>query len=113
MKRPKTDPVQYHYDKFPPEKLDWEQLLPLIGPANRALAKFDGILSVVPNAEVLLTPLTTQEAVLSSRIEGTQANLDEVLEYEAVGESKDLTEKKKKEIRGHDTYFLAVRIGSG
>ena len=32
---------------------------------------------------MLLSPLTTREAVLSSRIEGTQASLEEVLQYEA------------------------------
>jgi Fic family protein len=32
---------------------------------------------------VLLSPLTTNEAVLSSKIEGTQATLEEVLEFEA------------------------------
>jgi Fic family protein len=42
-------------------------------------------LSVVPNASILLSPLTTQEAVLSSRIEGTQATMGEVLEFEAEG----------------------------
>lgn len=31
----------------------------------------------------MLSPLTTQEAVLSSKIEGTQATLDEVLKHEA------------------------------
>lgn len=31
----------------------------------------------------MLSPLTNQEAVLSSKIEGTQATVDEVLEYEA------------------------------
>jgi len=31
----------------------------------------------------MLAPLTTQEAVLSSRIEGTQATMGEVLEFEA------------------------------
>jgi len=40
---------------------------------------------VVPNASILLSPLTTQEAVLSSRIEGTQATMGEVLEFEAEG----------------------------
>jgi len=45
------------------------------------------------NSEILLSPLTPQEAVLSSRIEGTQASFEEVLEYEAdmkegLGESK-------------------------
>ena len=41
------------------------------------------MLAAVPNPGVLLTPLTTQEAVLSSRIEGTQATMEEVLEFEA------------------------------
>lgn len=31
----------------------------------------------------MLSPLTNQEAVLSSKIEGAQATVDEVLEYEA------------------------------
>ena len=35
------------------------------------------------DSTVLLAPLTTKEAVLSSKIEGTQATLDEVLKYEA------------------------------
>jgi Fic family protein len=47
------------------------------------LAHYDGIQFSVPNPEILLSPLTTQEAVLSSRIEGTQATLSEVLRFEA------------------------------
>lgn len=64
-----TEPIHYHYDQFPPKTLDWEKLIPLIGPASAAIARYDGILSAIPNATVLLSPLTTQEAVLSSRIE--------------------------------------------
>jgi len=46
-----------------------------------------GILLGIVNPQVLLSPLTTREAVLSSRIEGTQASLEDVLQYEAdVGE---------------------------
>lgn len=78
-------PVYYKTENLPPNNLDWSQLIPLIGPASMALARFDGVLSAVPNANVLLSPLTTQEAVLSSRIEGTQATMGEVLEYEAEG----------------------------
>src|SRR2546427_11633113 len=66
-----------------PLQLDWESLIPFIGSANRALASFDGVLYGLPNAELLLSPLTTQEAVLSSRIEGTQATFGEVLKFEA------------------------------
>jgi Fic family protein len=73
--------------------LDLQRLLPLVGPANAELARYDGILSVIPNANVLLAPLTVQEAVLSSRIEGTQATFGEVLEFEA-GEETANEEKK-------------------
>lgn len=75
--------VHYHRGKFPPDNIDWVELVPLIGPASRALARYDGLLAAVPNAYVLLSPLSAQEAVLSSRIEGTQATLSEVLEFEA------------------------------
>jgi Fic family protein len=68
---------------LPRTDLDWRQLLPLVGQANAALARYDGLLAGIPNPAVMLSPLTTQEAVLSSRIEGTQATVDEVLEHEA------------------------------
>ena len=68
---------------LPLHDLDWRQLLPLVGKANAALARYDGLLAGIPNPAVMLSPLTTQEAVLSSKIEGTQATVDEVLEQEA------------------------------
>ena len=76
-------PVRYRLGSFPPRNLDWPQLVPLLGPASAAIARYDGALAAVPNPMVLLSPLTTQEAVLSSRIEGTQATMGEVLEFEA------------------------------
>jgi len=68
---------------LPREGLDWRSLVPAIGQASRALARYDGILHGVPDPAVLLSPLTTQEAVLSSKIEGTQATLGEVFRFEA------------------------------
>jgi Fic family protein len=53
----------------------------------------EGLLSSIINPTVLLSPLSTQEAVLSSRIEGTQASLEEVLQYEA--DSKEAVEPSK------------------
>ena len=73
----------YQPDTLPIDALDYKQLLPLVGQANAALARYDGLLQGIPNPAVMLSPLTTQEAVLSSRIEGTQATVDEVLEQEA------------------------------
>lgn len=75
--------IRYHYEKFPPSGIQWESLIPLLGPASAALARYDGLLQAIPNPQVLLAPLSTQEAVLSSRIEGTQATTSEVFEFEA------------------------------
>ena len=76
--------VRHHTGRFPPDdRLDWAKLVPFIGPATAAVARYDGMLAAVPNPSVLLAPLTTHEAVLSSRIEGTQATMGEVLEFEA------------------------------
>lgn len=83
-------PVQYHYGKFPPLNIDWSRLIPLLGPASAALARYDGTLVAIPNAAVLLSPLTTQEAVLSSRIEGTQATRGEISELINTTEGYDV-----------------------
>ena len=101
-------PVRYHTGKFPPSKLDWNRLIPLIGPTNGDLARYDGLLSAISNADVLLSPLTTQEAVLSSRIEGTQATMGEVLEYEAGGSSETLDPKKVDDIQEVLNYRRAM-----
>ena len=79
-------PVHYHSGGFPPRDLDWSVLIPLVGPANRALARYDTLLKSVPDPDLLLSPLLYQEAVMSNRIEGSEATLGEVLEYEARGE---------------------------
>jgi len=71
------------------------------------LAKYDGLLHGLPNPDVLLSPLTTQEAVLSSRIEGTQATLGEVLKYEAGEEPQQ--ESKRLDIQEIINYRRALR----
>jgi len=88
--------------------LDWAQLIPLIGPANAGLARYDGLLSVIPNAHILLSPLTTQEAVLSSKIEGTHVTIGEVLEIEAGGVSEALTHPKRDEAEEVINYRSAM-----
>lgn len=87
-------PVQYHAGRFPPdEHLDWRALIPLLGPAAAAVARYDGTLAAVPNPDVLLGPLTTREAVLSSRIEGTEATMGDVLGFEAGQEPESPTRR--------------------
>jgi len=107
-----SEPVHYHQGKFPPGDLDWARLVPLLGPASAAVARYDGMLTAIPNAHVLLSPLTTQEAVLSSRIEGTQATMGEVLEYEASGEADEPTTPKEADIWEILNYRKAMRVAT-
>ncbi|MCB1753493.1 MAG: Fic family protein [Gammaproteobacteria bacterium] len=104
-----TTPVLYHLGEFPPKIIDWNELVPLLGPTSAAVARYDGLLQAIPNANVLLSPLTTQEAVLSSRIEGTQATMGEVLEFEASGQTADETSEKEADIWEVLNYRLAMR----
>ena len=91
---------------MPLASIDWKKLIPGLGKANRALALYDGILYALPNPAVLLSPLTTQEAVLSSRIEGTQATLGEVLKFEAGEKIED--ENKQQDIQEIVNYRKAL-----
>lgn len=94
---------------LPIEGIAWENLIPRIGEANRAIARYDGVLYGVPNPGVLLSPLTTQEAVLSSRIEGTRTTLDEVFKFEAGEVVKG--EEKREDIQEVLNYRRALRSG--
>src|SRR5579863_4296178 len=91
-----------------PIQLDWESLIPSIGAANRALASFNGCLYGMPNADLLLSPLTTQEAVLSSKIEGTQATFGEVLKFEAGEEPTH--EERRLDIQEILNYRTALKV---
>ena len=47
------------------------------------MAAYGAMLESMPNSDVLISPLATQEAVYSNRIEGTQTTLTQVLTFEA------------------------------
>ncbi|MDP2796318.1 MAG: Fic/DOC family N-terminal domain-containing protein, partial [Methanoregula sp.] len=51
---------------LPIDDIDWTSHITRIGKANAALARYDGLLQGIINPEVLLSPLTIREAVLSS-----------------------------------------------
>jgi len=67
-----------------PPKLEstWE-LSERISDADRALGELAGVARTIPNPHLLIGPFTRREAVLSSRIEGTQATLTELFSAEA------------------------------
>ncbi len=75
--------VKYHYDKFPPQDINYSNFINELLKATEALARYDQMLKNLHNSEILLAPLRNQEAVISSRIEGTVSTMDEILQYEA------------------------------
>jgi Fic family protein len=80
--------VNYHYDKFPPDSLDYVQFVEPLLKATDAVARYDQMLKNMHNSEILLAPLRNQEAVISSRMEGTISTMDEILKYEADHDSE-------------------------
>ncbi|MEY5040767.1 MAG: hypothetical protein RLZZ414_295, partial [Bacteroidota bacterium] len=79
--------VQYHYEKFPPTNLNYGQIINPLIKATDALARYDQMLKNMHNSEILLAPLRNQEAVISSRMEGTISTMDEILKFEADSEN--------------------------
>lgn len=100
-------PLPCQPDSLPLSELRWREILPLVGRANAALARYDGMLQTLPNSAILLSPITANEAVLSSKIEGTQATLDEVLEAEA---GLVTSETRRGDIEEINNYRAAVSI---
>lgn len=82
------DAVHYHLGQFPPE-LDQGRLVPSLLAATDALARYDQMLQGMHNSEIFLAPLQGQEAVVSSRMEGTISTMDEILQLEAEYDEDD------------------------
>jgi Fic family protein len=79
---------------LPLSEVRWEALISHLASANRALAYYDGILQGIANPDLLLSPMATQEAVFSSKIEGTMATWGEVLKF-AAGEPSPMPEREE------------------
>ncbi|HEC79554.1 MAG TPA: Fic family protein [candidate division WOR-3 bacterium] len=79
----------------PPINYDGK-LRSLLSQADRALARLDGITTVLPNPQLFVGMYVKKEALLSSQIEGTQASLEGVLKFEAnLTPSEDINEIKE------------------
>jgi Fic family protein len=77
------------YRAFMPERLPPDpavildsEMIHLLSEADRNLGRLDGMTLTLPNPDMFVFMYVRQEAVLSSQIEGTQASLIDVLEYE-------------------------------
>ena len=97
----------YMPERLPGASLDKSALFTAVGEANAALARYDGFVMGIVNPAVMLSPLTNEEAVLSSKIEGTQATVEEVLQYEA---GQEQSEEKRRDIQEVLNYRKALML---
>lgn len=77
--------------------------------ADRALSELAGVGRTLPNPHLLIRPFARKEAVLSSRIEGTQASLSDLLFFEAAA-SQDTAGPDVREVAN---YVTALEHGLG
>ncbi len=107
--------VDYHYGEFPPRQLDLAKIIEPLTDATGSIARYDQMLRGMLNREVLLAPLRTRDAVVSSRIEGTISTIDEVLQLEANQESgeKDANRTARSETIEVALYSRALRQAQG
>ena len=87
-----SNATYYHHGAFPPKNLDAAALLTPLAEAAAAISRYNVMLGQMRDSELLLAPLRRQEAVVSSRMEGTITTLEEVLSVEA---EHDENEKKQ------------------
>lgn len=99
--------VLYHYDRFPPVIENYGELIKPLSTAVSALARYDQMLKGMHSSDILLGPLRSQEAVVSSRMEGTVSTLDEVLQYEADQEGEEDTSDQKYRSEAIEVYLYS------
>ncbi len=72
----------YVPDKLPLKNIDWDKHVSAIGQAHRLLGVYSSMLQSVANPALFFSAFTAREAVLSSRMEGIEATLEEVLMFD-------------------------------
>ncbi len=91
-----------------PPKLDFTpRLIGVLSDADRLIGKLAGEGGRLPNPHVLMRPFVRREAVLSSKIEGTQATLGELLAAEA----GIAVERSSEDLREVGNYVVALEHG--
>jgi Fic family protein len=92
---------------LPPE-IDWKAtLIGALSDADRLVGRLAGEGGQLPNPHLLIRPFVRREAVLSSKIEGTQATLGELLAAEAGA----VVDRSPEDLREVGNYVAALEHG--
>jgi Fic family protein len=94
-------------DPLPPRIEFGDRLIRALSDADRAIGRLAGEGRRLPNPHLLIRPFVRREAVLSSRIEGTQATLGELLAAEAGATVK----RSPEDLREVANYVAALERG--
>jgi Fic family protein len=84
-----------------------QEMWNLLSQADRALGRLDGSTDALPNPDLFVFMYVRKEAVLSSQIEGTQASLIDVLEFE----SRALEPDNPQDVEEVVNYVAAINHG--
>lgn len=91
-----------------PPPIAWdERLAGALSAADRAVGRLAGEGRRLPNPHLLIRPFLRREAVFSSRIEGTQATIGELLASEAGA----VVERSPADLREVANYVVALEYG--
>jgi Fic family protein len=91
-----------------PPVLEWTpRLIGVLSDADRLIGRLAGEGGRLPNPHILMRPFVRREAVLSSKIEGTQATLGELLAAEAGA----AVERSPEDLREVGNYVAALEHG--
>src|SRR5258707_5619317 len=91
-----------------PPAFEWTpRLIRALSDADRLIGRLAGEGGRLPNPPVLIRPFIRREAVLSSKIEGTQATLAELLAAEAGA----VVDRSPEDLREVGNYIVALEHG--
>ena len=95
-----------------PPKVNYDEtIVQLLSEANRNLGNLNGIGTQLPNPALLIIPYVRKEAVLSSRIEGTQTSLSDLFYFEAARKEQQKKEAGRTDILEVYNYVKAIDYG--
>lgn len=100
---------QSHYKSFQPTPINrkWSidnmELIQLLGQADRELGRLDMYSEYIPNIDLFIRMHVLKEATQSSRIEGTQTNMEE-----ALLEKEDVAPEKRDDWEEVQNYVAAM-----
>lgn len=97
----------FHPHPLPPELIWDAALISKLSRADQILGRLSGEARRLPNPHVFIRPFVQREAVYSSRIEGTQATLGELLAAEAGAR----VERSPDDLREVSNYVVALEHG--